>query len=239
MTLIPKILVVDDEPQIQRFLKPSLIAAGYQIAQALSAQAALKSIAEREYDLILVDLGLPDLDGKDLIRMIRQKHTTAMIVLSAREEEAEKIEALDAGADDFVNKPFSIDELLARMRATMRRGSRELIKETKFQLGDVEIDLDRHEVKKAGLTVHLTPKEFDLLVTLARFSGRVVTHRQILKTVWGPSHVEDTQYLRVFIGQLRQKIETTPETPSLIQTEPGVGYRIENGPHSFGSDRDA
>ena len=150
-----------------------------------------------------------------------------------------EIEALDAGADEFVNKPFSIDELLARMRATMRRGSRELIKETKFQLGDVETDLDRHEVKKAGLTIHLTPKEFDLLVTLARFSGRVVTHRQILKTVWGPSHVEDTQYLRVFIGQLRQKIETTPETPSLIQTEPGVGYRIENGPHSFGSDRDA
>ena len=232
MSLTPSILVIDDEPQIQRFLKPSLMAAGYYVAQALTAHAALKSIAEREHDLILIDLGLPDLDGKDLIRMIRQKHTTAIIVLSAREEESEKIEALDAGADDFVNKPFSIGELLARMRATMRRGYRETLIETKFELGDVSIDSERHEVMKAGTLIHLTPKEFDLLVTLARYSGRVVTHRQILKIVWGPSHVEDIQYLRVFIGQLRQKIETTPENPSLIQTEPGVGYRISQNSHS-------
>ena len=226
MSLIPSILVVDDEPQIQRFLKPSLMAAGYHVAQALTAAAALKAIAEREHDLILVDLGLPDLDGKELIRTIRQKHSTAIIVLSAREEETEKIEALDAGADDFVNKPFSIGELLARMRAAMRRGHIEPLQQTKFELGDISIDTVRHEVSKAGTLIHLTPKEFDLLVALARHSGRVVTHRHILKTVWGPAHVEDTQYLRVFIGQLRQKIETTPDAPSLIQTEPGVGYRI-------------
>jgi two-component system, OmpR family, KDP operon response regulator KdpE len=226
MSLIPSILVIDDEPQIQRFLKPSLTAAGYHVAQALTAAAALKAIVEREHDLILVDLGLPDLDGKDLIRTIRQKHATAIIVLSAREEETEKIEALDAGADDFVNKPFSIGELLARMRAAMRRGHIEPLKQTKFEFGDIAIDTIRHEVAKAGSPIHLTPKEFDLLVILARHSGRVVTHRHILKTVWGPAHVEDTQYLRVFIGQLRQKIETTPDAPTLIQTEPGVGYRI-------------
>jgi len=226
MALIPSILVIDDEPQIQRFLKPSLTAAGYHVAQALTAAAALKAIAEREHDLILVDLGLPDLDGKDLIRTIRQKHATAIIVLSAREEETEKIEALDAGADDFVNKPFSIGELLARIRAAMRRGYIEPLKQTKFELGDIAIDTIRYEVAKAGSPIHLTPKEFDLLVILARHSGRVVTHRHILKTVWGPAHVEDTQYLRVFIGQLRQKIETTPDAPTLIQTEPGVGYRI-------------
>lgn len=226
MALLPSILVIDDEPQIQRFLKPSLTAAGYHVAQALTATAALKAIAEREYELILVDLGLPDLDGKELIRTIRQKHATAIIVLSAREEEAEKIEALDAGADDFVNKPFSIGELLARMRAAMRRGHIEPLIQTRFDIGDVSIDTIRHEVTKAGLNVHLTPKEFDLLLALARHSGRVVTHRHILKTVWGPAHVEDTHYLRVFIGQLRQKIETIPDTPTLIQTEPGVGYRI-------------
>ncbi len=226
MALTPSILVVDDEPQIQRFLKPSLTAAGYYVAQALTATYALKAIAEREYDLILVDLGLPDLDGKDLIRSIRQKNATAIIVLSAREEENEKIDALDAGADDFVNKPFSIGELLARIRAAMRRGHIEPMIQSRFQIGDVSIDTIRHDVTKAGKPIHLTPKEFDLLVVLARHVGRVVTHRQILKMVWGPAHVEDTQYLRVFIGQLRQKIETTPQAPTLIQTEPGVGYRI-------------
>lgn len=226
MALTPSILVVDDEPQIQRFLKPSLTAAGYYVAQALTATYALKAIAEHEYDLILVDLGLPDLDGKDLIRSIRQKNATAIIVLSAREEENEKIDALDAGADDFVNKPFSIGELLARIRAAMRRGHIEPMIQSRFQIGDVSIDTIRHDVTKAGKPIHLTPKEFDLLVVLARHVGRVVTHRQILKMVWGPAHVEDTQYLRVFIGQLRQKIETTPQAPTLIQTEPGVGYRI-------------
>ena len=226
MALTPSILVVDDEPQIQRFLKPSLTAAGYYVAQALTATYALKAIAEHEYDLILVDLGLPDLDGKDLIRSIRQKNATAIIVLSAREEENEKIDALDAGADDFVNKPFSIGELLARIRAAMRRGHIEPMIQSRFQIGDVSIDTIRHDVTRAGKPIHLTPKEFDLLVVLARHVGRVVTHRQILKMVWGPAHVEDTQYLRVFIGQLRQKIETTPQAPTLIQTEPGVGYRI-------------
>jgi two-component system, OmpR family, KDP operon response regulator KdpE len=228
MTLTPSLLIVDDEPQIQRFLRPSLTAAGYHVQQALTASVALKALAERDFDLILIDLGLPDLDGKDLIRVIRQKHMTSIIVLSAREEEQEKIEALDAGADDFVNKPFSIGELLARIRAAMRRVQVEPEVETKFTLGDVLIDTVKHEVTKAGVPIHLTPKEFDLLVVLARHSGRVVSHRQILKTVWGPAHVEDTQYLRVFIGQLRQKIETTPETPTLIQTEPGVGYRIRD-----------
>lgn len=228
MTLTPSLLIVDDEPQIQRFLRPSLTAAGYHVQQALTASVALKALAERDFDLILIDLGLPDLDGKDLIRAIRQKHMTSIIVLSAREEEQEKIEALDAGADDFVNKPFSIGELLARIRAAMRRVQVEPEIETKFTLGDVLIDTVKHEVTKAGVPIHLTPKEFDLLLVLARHTGRVVSHRQILKTVWGPAHVEDTQYLRVFIGQLRQKIETTPETPTLIQTEPGVGYRIKD-----------
>ena len=226
ITSDPLILIIDDEPQIQRFLKPSLTAAGYRVTAALDGASALKLMGDHEFDLLLVDLGLPDTDGKDLIRTIRQKRSTPMIVLSAREDEMEKIEALDAGADDFVNKPFSIGELLARMRAAMRRGHSEPTIQTRFDLGDVTIDTTRHQVMKSGSLVHLTPKEFDLLVALARHSGRVVTHRHILKTVWGPAHVEDTQYLRVFIGQLRQKIETRPETPLLIQTEPGVGYRI-------------
>jgi two-component system KDP operon response regulator KdpE len=226
MTSDPLILVIDDEPQIQRFLKPSLTAAGYRVTAALDGATALKWLADHAFDLILVDLGLPDTDGKDLIRTIRQKHTTPLIVLSAREEEFEKIEALDAGADDFVNKPFSIGELLARMRAAMRRRLSEVPTQTRFELGALVIDTVRHEVTNRGQKLHLTPKEFDLLVTLARHAGRVVTHRFILKSVWGSAHVEDTQYLRVFVGQLRQKIEEHPGNPVLIKTEPGVGYRI-------------
>ena len=220
------ILVVDDEPQIQRFLKPSLTAAGYEVAQALSGAAAIRSAGVAAPQIVIVDLGLPDMDGKDVIRELRKWLEVPIIVLSARDREAEKIAALDAGADDYINKPFSIGELLARIRAALRRRSRSEELPQSMSVGGLTIDVAAHRVRRDGDIVHLTPKEFDLLVLLARHFGRVITHRQMLTAVWGPAHASDTQYLRVFIGQLRQKIEIDPADPKLILTEPGVGYRM-------------
>ncbi len=224
-----RILIVDDEPQIQRFLKPALVAGGYDVAQAASGREALRQIEAFSPDAIVLDLGLPDMDGKTIIMQTRQTSDTPIIVLSAREQEAEKIAALDLGANDYVAKPFGIAELLARVRAALRPRRGADVDTPVLRLGEVAIDIPAHRVTRGDAPVVLTPKEFDLLVLLARNAGRVMTHRQLLAHVWGPAHVEDTQYLRVFIGQLRAKLEQNPAEPTLIQTEPGVGYRMMEG----------
>jgi two-component system KDP operon response regulator KdpE len=224
-----RILVVDDEPQIQRFLRPSLTAAGYDVIAALNGRDALKAAATSSPDAVVLDPGLPDMDGKDVIRELRAWSKVPIIVLSARDREAEKIAALDLGADDYVNKPFGIGELMARLRAALRHAAQSAGQATSFRAGALIIDTLAHTVTRGGAPVRLTPKEFDLLALLVRNAGRVVTHRQILTSVWGPAHTEDLQYLRVFIGQLRQKLEPDPDAPRLISTEPGVGYRLTAG----------
>jgi two-component system KDP operon response regulator KdpE len=224
-----RILVVDDEPQIQRFLRPSLTAAGYEVVAAVNGRDALKAAATASPNAIVLDLGLPDMDGKDVIRELRAWSKVPIIVLSARDREAEKIAALDLGADDYVNKPFGIGELMARLRAALRHAAQGAGQATQHRAGSVFIDTLAHTVTRDGEPVRLTPKEFDLLALLVRNAGRVVTHRQILTAVWGPAHTEDLQYLRVFIGQLRRKLEADPDEPRLISTEPGVGYRLTAG----------
>ncbi len=221
-----RVLVVDDEPAILRFLKPALTAGGYEIYSAKTAGEAVKRIAGEAPDIVVLDLGLPDGDGKDVIRTVRQWSKVPIIVLSARDREAEKIDSLDLGADDFVNKPFGVGELMARMRAALRHRMQSEAETPVLSVGELEIDSVRHRVLRAGEEVKLTPKEFELLSFLARHSGKVVTHKQILAAVWGPAHSEDTQYLRVYVAQLRQKVEERPDDPRIILTEPGIGYRI-------------
>ena len=227
MTRRPQILVVDDEPQIRRFLEPSLVASGYDVLSASTGSEALRLFASSKIEIIVLDLGLPDFDGKDIITHVRVTSHIPIIVLSARDRETEKVAALDLGADDYVNKPFGIGELLARIRTALRRrpGTVQEASAT-YQLGTVTIDTALRRVTRSGEPIHLTPKEFDLLAVLVRHAGRVMTHRQILTEVWGPAHAVDTQYLRVFIGQLRQKLEYDPTDSKLILTEPGVGYRV-------------
>jgi two-component system KDP operon response regulator KdpE len=222
----PAILVVDDEPQIQLFVRHSLEASGYAVRQAATAHAALRAAEAEMPDLVILDLGLPDLDGKAVIGQIRQNSDVPIIVLSAHDQEDEKIAALDLGANDFVAKPFGIGELLARIRACLRARKQGSEPADRIVFGELSIDIPAHSVSLDGKAIRLTPKEFDLLVLLARYPGRVLTHRQILAKVWGPAHVEDLPYLRVFVGQLRQKIEANPAEPQLILTEPGVGYRF-------------
>jgi two-component system KDP operon response regulator KdpE len=221
-----RILVVDDEPQIQRFLKPALTAAGYDPVMAATAAEAERLAARAAPDLIILDLGLPDKDGKDVIRALRGWSKLPIIVLSARDRETEKIEALDLGADDYVEKPFGIGELLARVRTALRHREPATIATTRFESDGLVIDTAKRLVTRDGAPVKLTPKEYDLLAHMARHAGLVLTHRQLLLAVWGPAHVEDIQYLRVFVGQLRAKVERDPTVPALIRTEPGVGYRF-------------
>lgn len=223
-----RILVVDDEPQIIRFLKPALGAAGYDVLTAGTAAEALRLLATQIPDAILLDLGLPDRDGKDVIREARAFSQVPIIVLSARDRETEKIAALDLGADDYVNKPFGTGELLARIRAVTRSRNQGKPVQTVFRAGGLTIDTERHTVDRDGTTLRLTPKEFDLLLLLIRNAGRVLTHKQILSAIWGPAHTEDVQYLRVLMGQLRQKIEQSPAEPRLLVTEPGIGYRMSD-----------
>jgi len=220
------VLVVDDEVAILRFLKPALEANAYDIFTTGTVADAIKRIAAHTPDIVLLDLGLPDGDGKEVIGKVREWSDVPIIVLSAREREAEKIEALDLGADDYVNKPFNVGELLARMRTAMRHRMQRNSEIPVLRVGEVEIDSVRHRVVRAGIDIKLTPKEFELLSFLARHAGRIVTHRQILAAVWGPAHVEDTQYLRVYVGQLRQKVEVNSDDPQIILTEPGIGYRV-------------
>lgn len=224
-----QVLVVDDEAAILRFLKPALEANGYEMASAGTVAEATKHIAASSPDIVLLDLGLPDGDGKDVIRKVREWSDVPVIVLSAREREAEKIESLDLGADDYVNKPFNVGELMARMRTALRHRMQREAEVPVLRVGDLEVDALRHRAMRAGVELRLTPKEFELLSFLARHAGRVITHKQILAAVWGPAHTGDTQYLRVYIGQLRQKVETAPDDPRIILTEPGIGYRIAEG----------
>jgi two-component system KDP operon response regulator KdpE len=221
-----RVLVIDDEAPILRFLKPALEANAYEMASAGTVAEGLKRIAAETPDIVLLDLGLPDGDGKDVIRKAREWSDVPIIVLSARERETEKIEALDLGADDYVNKPFDVGELLARMRTALRHHMQRKTEIPLLRVGDLEVDALRHRATRAGAELKLTPKEFELLSFLAKHAGRVVTHKQILAAVWGPAHTEDTQYLRVYIAQLRQKIEEKPDDPRVILTEPGIGYRI-------------
>ncbi|WP_269714176.1 winged helix-turn-helix domain-containing protein [Caulobacter sp. NIBR2454] len=224
-----RILVIDDEPQIQRFLGPALEAAGYEPLKAESGQEGLRAIALWSPDAVVLDLGLPDMDGKAVLEKARAFYAGPILILSARDREIEKIDALDKGADDYVEKPFGVGELLARLRVALRHAGKADSGPTQIQAGDVLIDLDKHRVTRGGEVVKLSPKEYDLLARLARAQGRLLTHKDLLTAIWGPAHTADTQYLRVFIGQLRQKLEAEPSTPRMILTEPGVGYRFEAG----------
>jgi two-component system, OmpR family, KDP operon response regulator KdpE len=227
MTQPTRILSVDDEPQIHRYLRPSLAASGFDVIVASSGAEALRHVPTNSICVVILDLGLPDMDGKDVLSETRRRSDVPVIVLSARDREGEKITALDLGADDYVNKPFAIGELLARIRSVLRRKMITAPQEpNQYHLGPLLIDTALHQVTRGGQIIRLTPKEFDLLVVLARHAGRVVTHQQILTEVWGPAHGADTRYLRVFICQLRQKIEDAPTEPTLILTEPGIGYRV-------------
>ena len=221
----PRILVIDDEPQIHRFLSPALDAAGYEPIRADTAADGLREIARQAPDAVVLDLGLPDLDGKAAMVKARAFYAGPIVVLSARDRESEKIEALDQGADDYVEKPFGVGELLARLRVALRRRIAGEGVEAVIASGDLKIDLVRRLVTRAGGPVRLSPREYELLAQLVRGNGKVITHRQLLTAIWGPSHAEDVQYLRVFVGQLRQKIEPDPTQPRLVLTEPGVGYR--------------
>ncbi|WP_027488173.1 response regulator [Allorhizobium undicola] len=221
-----RILVVDDEPQIQRFLKPALTAAGFDTVEALTGAEALKAVATQAPDLVILDLGLPDMDGKDIIANLRGWSDVPIIILSARDRESEKIAALDLGADDYVEKPFGIGELTARIRTALRHRGRTDSVPGPIRADGLLIDPVKRIVSRDDEALHLTPKEYDLLTLLARHAGRVVTHRTLLTSVWGPAHTDDLHYLRVFVGQLRQKIERNPTEPHIVRTEPGVGYRF-------------
>ena len=222
-----RILIVDDEPQITRVLRTSLDAHGYDLRVANDGDTALQIARDWTPDLMITDLSMPVMDGLELCRRFRRNSNAPIIVLSVKGEERTKVQALDAGADDYVTKPFGINELLARVRANLRRAPQEESSPGVIEEGHFRIDLDAHVVSVRNSEVKLTPKEFDLLVYLARNSHKVVTHRKLLSAVWGANSTEQPEYLRVFIGQLRKKIETHPGTASYIVTEPWVGYRFE------------
>jgi two-component system KDP operon response regulator KdpE len=222
-----RVLVVDDEPQMHRFLAPALTAAGYDPIRAETGRQALAEIAKRAPDAVVLDLGLPDIDGQEVLSRAREFYMGPIIILSARDREIEKIEALDAGADDYVEKPFHVGELLARLRVAMRRQLRQPDAPPRVvYAGDLTIDIPRRLVTRGNETVHLSPKEYDLLAKLAEADGKVLTHKELLLSLWGPAHVDDMQYLRVYVGQLRQKIEVDPSEPKLLLTQAGIGYRF-------------
>lgn len=223
----PIVLVLEDEREIRRFVRTALQSEGWQVFEAGTIKQGLVEAGTRRPDLIIADLGLPDGDGVDFIRQVRTWTGVPIIVLSARSHEDEKVAALDAGADDFITKPFGVNELLARTRANLRRMRLgQPAPDAVFCFGDVEVDLASRIVKKAGIEVHLTPIEYRLLGVLVAHAGRVLTHPHLLREVWGPSHSESTHYLRVYMGNLRQKLEDDPAQPKYIVTETGVGYRL-------------
>ncbi len=223
----PLILLIEDDPQIRRFLRAALAAEEYRLQEATTAEEGSTQAAARQPDLILLDLGLPDRDGLDVIRSVRQWGQIPILVLSARGQEKDKIAALDLGADDYVAKPFAIGELLARIRAALRRSAARIDGSgAPVRFGPVEVDLERRVVRVDGSEVHLTPNEYKLLQVLIQHAGKVLTQRQLLNEVWGPQHTEQAQYLRVYIAQLRRKLERNPARPRYLQTEPGVGYRL-------------
>ncbi|EGF32576.1 two-component system response regulator KdpE [Actimicrobium sp. CCC2.4] len=220
------VVVVEDDPQIRRFVRLALEAEQHAVFDADTLQRGLIEIATRKPDLVILDLGLPDGDGTTLIRELRTWSTIPVIVLSARTDETQKIAALDAGADDYLTKPFGVGELLARVRVALRRGARGADAEPVMRFGNVEVDLGLRSISKAGVPVHLTPIEYRLLAHLLAHAGKVLTQQQILKAVWGPSHVERPHYLRIYMGHLRQKLEDDPARPQFLMTETGVGYRV-------------
>jgi two-component system KDP operon response regulator KdpE len=224
----PRILLIEDDPHIRRFLRASLQTQGYELLEAGTGQEGLSLAASQVPDIILLDLGLPDLEGIEVIRRLRGWSATPIIILSARGQERDKVANLDAGADDYLTKPFGVGELLARIRAALRRAApgEEGQAAELFILGKLRVDFDRRQVWRAAEEVHLTPIEYKLLSVLIKHQGKVVTHRQLLKEVWGPSFVEQHPYLRIFVLNLRRKLEDDPTRPHYLITEPGVGYRL-------------
>lgn len=226
----PVAVVIEDEPQIRRFVRAALEAEGWQVFEAETAQRGLLDAGTRKPDLLVLDLGLPDGDGLDLIRDVRSWSGVPIVVLSARAHEADKIAALDAGADDYLTKPFGVGELLARVRANLRRpraaNADGMPEEPLFTFGEVVVDRQARLVRRGGVEVHLTPLEYRLLTVLMTNAGRVLTHRQLLREVWGPSHAEQSHYLRIYMGHLRQKLEADPAQPKHLLTETAVGYRL-------------
>ena len=222
----PVALIVEDEASIRRFVRLALEAEGWQVHEAGTLRQGLVDAGTRRPELIILDLGLPDGDGVDYLRDLRAWSQVAVIVLSARSEEADKIAALDAGADDFLTKPFGVGELMARVRVAQRRKQSATPGESRFAFGEVEVDLAARRVTRAGEAVHLTPTEYRLLTELIANAGKVLTHRQLLKAVWGPSHADDSHYLRVYMGNLRAKLEAEPARPQHLITETAVGYRL-------------
>jgi two-component system KDP operon response regulator KdpE len=221
--------VVEDEPQLVRFLRATLEDQGYRVALAATGKEGLAEATMRSPDLILLDLGLPDIDGVEIARRIREWSQTPIIVVSARGKEAQKVEVLDAGADDYLTKPFGVGELLARVRVALRHAGRvEQTGQSIFETGDLRIDLSARRVTLGGEEIHLTRTEYKLLTALAKHAGKVLTHRQLLLEVWGPESTEQSQYLRVYMGQLRHKLEKDPARPRYILTEVGVGYRLQD-----------
>ena len=224
----PKILIIEDEQEIRRFLRVSLSNNGYRIVESGCGKDGVMQAASQQPDLILLDLGLPDIDGMEVIRQVREWSQMPIVILSARGQDQEKVNALDSGADDYLTKPFSVGELLARLRVALRHSTQLQGEagEPVFTLDTLRVDLARRQVFVADREIHLTPIEHRLLTTLIKFAGKVVIHRQLLKEVWGPDSVFETHYLRVYMAQLRRKIETDPARPRFLLTEPGVGYRL-------------
>ena len=229
MNETPRILVVDDEPQLTRVLRTGLKSHGYDVRVAADGLSGFETFTDWHPDLVITDLAMPVMDGLELCRRLRANSQVPIIVLSAKGEEKTKVEALDIGADDYITKPFGIDELLARVRALLRRAATILSTQpesTELSAGDFHVNLETRQVTVAGREVHLTPKEFDLLVYFVKHSGKVLTHRTLLAAIWGGNYVEQNEYLRVFVGNLRKKLEPDPSNPRYILTDPWIGYRF-------------
>jgi len=226
------ILLIEDEPQMRRFLRITLQTQGYRLVEAANAQEGLLQATTRNPDVVLLDLGLPDLDGLEVTKRLREWTQTPIIVISAREQEQDKVKALDAGADDYLTKPFSAGELLARIRVALRHVARQIAgkQEPVFALHNLRVDLAQRQVFIDNTEVHLTPIEYKLLTVLIRHAGKVITHRQLLREVWGPAHGNEVQYLRVYMTQLRHKLENDPTRPRFLMNEPGIGYRLKYDP---------
>jgi two-component system KDP operon response regulator KdpE len=222
----PVVVLIEDEPQIRRFLRATLGSSGYRLHEATSGEDGLIEAATRQPDVVILDLGLPDIDGLQVIRRLREWSTVPIIVLSARGQEGDKVAALDAGADDYVSKPFAVGELLARLRVALRHAAVGESGEPTFTVAGLRVDQVKRLVQMDGKDIHLTPIEYRLLTTLVRHAGRVVGQRQLLKDVWGPAHTDQAHYLRVYMGTLRRKLEQDPARPRYLLTEPGVGYRL-------------
>lgn len=230
---IGRIVIVDDQPKIRRFMRATLVAEGYEVEEAKTGEEALESIRELRPDLVVLDMNMPGMGGLEACRAIRRDSNIAIVMLTVRNAEEDKVAALDAGADDFVTKPFSTPELMARIRAALRRVPSAQSSPNKIRAGDILIDFDARTVSRKGERVHLTPKELDLLRYLTQRANQVVSHRELLQAVWGPDYGDQVDYLRVFVKNLRKKIEANPEHPQFIMTEPWIGYRFEGDPESL------